>query len=109
MGFGSLRLTRVPLLNTRQRAAHLAWAREQRYWNVNDRKRVAWSNVSQFRLLNGDRRLRIWRQADEAIDPACKVGTVRGHTGSFMVFFFFCGTVWDIRCMYQPPLMQFGT
>ncbi|GBL86930.1 hypothetical protein AVEN_172034-1 [Araneus ventricosus] len=30
MGFGSRRPTRVPLLNARHRAAHLAWAREHR-------------------------------------------------------------------------------
>ncbi|GFT99496.1 uncharacterized protein TNCV_3239431 [Trichonephila clavipes] len=29
-------------------------------------------------------RLRIWRQAHEAIDPACLVGTVQGHGGLIM-------------------------
>ncbi|GFX56420.1 HTH_Tnp_Tc3_2 domain-containing protein [Trichonephila clavipes] len=32
MDFRNHRPTRVPLLNARHRAAHLAWAREHRYW-----------------------------------------------------------------------------
>ncbi|GFY26318.1 transposable element Tc1 transposase [Trichonephila clavipes] len=50
-----------------------------------DWKRVAWSDESRFRLLNADGRLRIWRQAHEAMDTACQVGTVQGHGGSIMV------------------------
>lgn len=86
MGFGSRRPTRVPLLYTCHRAARLAWAREHRDWSVEDWKRVAWSDESRFRLLNADGRLRIWRQAHEAMDPACQAGTVQGHGGSIMVW-----------------------
>ncbi|GFX15531.1 integrase catalytic domain-containing protein [Trichonephila clavipes] len=49
-------------------------------------ERVAWSDESRFRLLNADGRLRIWRQAHEAIDPACQVGTVQGYGGSIVVW-----------------------
>ncbi|GFY26899.1 hypothetical protein TNCV_930401 [Trichonephila clavipes] len=40
-------------------------------WSVEDRKRVAWSDESRFRLLNANGRLRIWCQDHEPIDPAC--------------------------------------
>ncbi|GFU69450.1 hypothetical protein TNCV_2282191 [Trichonephila clavipes] len=40
--------TRVPLLNARHRAARLAWAREHRDWNLENWKRVAWSDESRF-------------------------------------------------------------
>ncbi|GFT37945.1 HTH_Tnp_Tc3_2 domain-containing protein [Trichonephila clavipes] len=60
MGFVSRRPTRVPLLNARHRAESLAWSREHRDWSVEDWKRVAWNDESRFRLLNADRRLRIW-------------------------------------------------
>ncbi|GFX43804.1 transposable element Tcb2 transposase [Trichonephila clavipes] len=43
------------------------------------------SDESQFLLLNADGRLRIWRQAHEAMDPACQVVTVQVHGGSVMV------------------------
>ncbi|GBO01235.1 Transposable element Tcb2 transposase [Araneus ventricosus] len=76
MGFGSRRPTRVSLLNAR-----LAWAREHREWTLED-----WSDESRFRLLQADGRLRIWRHAHEAIDPACQLGTVQGHGGSVMVW-----------------------
>ncbi|GBN10774.1 Transposable element Tcb2 transposase [Araneus ventricosus] len=83
MGFGSSRSTRIPLLNARHRAARLAWVRE---WTLEDWKRVAWSDESRFRLLHVDGSLMIWRQAHEAMDSACQVGTVQGHGGSFMVW-----------------------
>ncbi|GFT21304.1 hypothetical protein TNCV_3815941 [Trichonephila clavipes] len=35
--------------------------------------RVAWSDVSRFRLLKADGKLRIWHQAHEALDPAYQV------------------------------------
>ncbi|GBL91865.1 hypothetical protein AVEN_172782-1 [Araneus ventricosus] len=86
MDFGSRKPTRVPLLNARHRAARLAWAREHREWTLEDCKRVAWSDESRFRLLHADGRLRKGRQAHEAIDPACQVGTVQCHGGSIMVW-----------------------
>ncbi|GFU16144.1 HTH_Tnp_Tc3_2 domain-containing protein [Trichonephila clavipes] len=46
MGFGSLRSTRVPLLDGRHRAARLSCAREHMDWRVEDWKRVAWSDES---------------------------------------------------------------
>ncbi|GFU67609.1 HTH_Tnp_Tc3_2 domain-containing protein [Trichonephila clavipes] len=48
IGFGSRRPKRVPLLNARHRAARLAWAKLHRNWSVEDWKRVAWSDESQF-------------------------------------------------------------
>ncbi|GFU66879.1 uncharacterized protein TNCV_895151 [Trichonephila clavipes] len=84
MGIGSHRPTIVPLLNARHRAARFAWASEHRDWSVEDWKRVACSDESRFRLLNADWRLRIERQAHEAMDPACQVGTVQRHGGSVM-------------------------
>ncbi|GBN20419.1 hypothetical protein AVEN_216108-1 [Araneus ventricosus] len=86
IGFGSRRPTRVPLLNAHHWAARLDWAREHREWTVEDRERVAWGDESRFRLLHFKGRLRIWRQADEAMDSACQVGTVQGHGGSIMVW-----------------------
>ncbi|GFW06005.1 HTH_Tnp_Tc3_2 domain-containing protein [Trichonephila clavipes] len=65
-------------------AIGLDWAREHRDWRVEDWKRVAWVGESRFRLLNTDRRLKIWRQAHEVMDPASQVGTVQGHGGSIM-------------------------
>ncbi|GFX33108.1 uncharacterized protein TNCV_5042761 [Trichonephila clavipes] len=86
MGFGSRRPSRVPLLNARHRAARLARVREHRDWSVESWKRVAWSDESRFRLLIADGRLRIWRQANEAMDPAFYIGTVQGHGGSIVVW-----------------------
>ncbi|GFX69386.1 HTH_Tnp_Tc3_2 domain-containing protein [Trichonephila clavipes] len=78
-GFGSHRPTRVPLLDTRHWAARLAWAKDHRGWSVEDWELLAWSDDSPFRLLNANGKLRIWRQAHEAMDPTCQVGTVQGH------------------------------
>ncbi|GFV15121.1 HTH_Tnp_Tc3_2 domain-containing protein [Trichonephila clavipes] len=50
-------------------------------------QRLEWKRVarSPFRLLNADGRLKLWRQAHEAMDPACQIGTVQVHGGSIMV------------------------
>ncbi|GBO39366.1 hypothetical protein AVEN_69439-1 [Araneus ventricosus] len=90
--FGSRRLARVPLLNTHHRAARLDWAREHREWTLEDWEQVAWSDESRLGLLHFDGRLRIWRQAHEAMDNACQVGTVQGHGGSIMVW---CVSSWQ--------------
>ncbi|GFU23426.1 transposable element Tc1 transposase [Trichonephila clavipes] len=84
MAFGSHQPTRISLLNARDWAARLVWAREHRDWNVEDWKRVAWSVESRFRLLNAYRSLRTWHQAHEARDLACQVGTVQEDGGSIM-------------------------
>ncbi|GFW76633.1 transposable element Tcb2 transposase [Trichonephila clavipes] len=79
------------LLIARHQAFCLAWAKEHRDWSVENWKRVTWSDESSFQLLNADRRLKIWGQAHEAMDPACQVGTVQGHGGSLMdVFSWHC-------------------
>ncbi|GBN10646.1 hypothetical protein AVEN_45221-1 [Araneus ventricosus] len=108
MGFGSHRPTTVPLLNACHQAARLAWSREHREWTLEDWKRVAWSDESRFRLLHADGRLRIWRQAHEAMDPACQVGIVQGHGGSIMVWGVFSCSFWDLWYLYQPPSVRFG-
>ncbi|GFY15346.1 transposable element Tcb2 transposase [Trichonephila clavipes] len=60
--------------------------RAQRFASVEDWKQVAGSDESRFRLLNTDGRLRIWRQAHEAMEPTCQVGTAQGHGSSIMVW-----------------------
>ncbi|GFT89776.1 transposable element Tcb2 transposase [Trichonephila clavipes] len=86
VGFRSHRPTRVPLLNARHRAAHLAWTRQHRDWSVEDWKQIAWNDESGFQLLNADGRLRIWCESHEAMDFAYQIGTVQGHGGSIMVW-----------------------
>ncbi|GBN55591.1 hypothetical protein AVEN_183347-1 [Araneus ventricosus] len=73
---------------------------------LEDWKRVAWSDESQFRLLHADGRLRIWCQAHEAMDPACQIGTVQGHGVSIVVW---GGSFWDLWYLYHPLSIRFGT
>ncbi|GFU99053.1 transposable element Tc1 transposase [Trichonephila clavipes] len=78
MGFRSRGPTRRPFPNARPLAERHAWARKHRDWSVDDWKGVAWVDESRFRLLNAEWRLRIWRYANEAMDPVYQVGTVHG-------------------------------
>ncbi|GFT86590.1 transposable element Tc1 transposase [Trichonephila clavipes] len=86
---GQLALTVRGERRLRRIAARLAWAREHRDWSVEFWKRVAGSNESRFRLLNADGRLRIWRQAHGAIDPACQsllaTGWLDEHSSDFYI------------------------
>ncbi|GFU40952.1 HTH_Tnp_Tc3_2 domain-containing protein [Trichonephila clavipes] len=54
--------------------------------DIEDRKRVAWSDESRFRLLNAGGRLSIWGQAHEVIGPACRLELHKEHSGSIMVW-----------------------
>ncbi|GFV49600.1 transposable element Tc1 transposase [Trichonephila clavipes] len=92
MGFGIHRPTRAPLINARHWVVRLAWLRQHRDRNVENWKRVAWSDESRFRLLNADGRLRIWRLVHEAMDHACLVGTGAWWLNHGLGCFF-CGTV----------------
>ncbi|GFV67216.1 transposable element Tcb2 transposase [Trichonephila clavipes] len=87
---GSRRPTRVPLLNAHQRAALLAWAIEHRDWSLEAWKPVTWSDKSQFRFLNADGRVRIWREVHETMDPVCQF--LGDHLHPFMLFFYQHGT-----------------
>ncbi|GFW81438.1 uncharacterized protein TNCV_377861 [Trichonephila clavipes] len=109
VGFGSRRPRRVALHKARHRAARRAWEKSAETEVSRTGKRVAWSDETLIRLLNANGRLRIWRQAHEAMDPACQVGTVQGNGGSIMVKGVFRGTVYDLWCVYQPPSMKFET
>ncbi|GBN69268.1 Transposable element Tcb2 transposase [Araneus ventricosus] len=81
MGFGSRRPTRVPLLQCTPSGCTSCLGKRM------DSIGLETSSVeSRFQLLHADGRLRIWRQAHEAVDPACQVGTVQGHGASIMVW-----------------------
>ncbi|GFW38806.1 uncharacterized protein TNCV_3881731 [Trichonephila clavipes] len=58
------------------KALRLAWGRQHRHWTVNDWKHVAWSDESRFQLNRADRRVWVWRQPDESMDPTCQQGTI---------------------------------
>ncbi|GFT19619.1 HTH_Tnp_Tc3_2 domain-containing protein [Trichonephila clavipes] len=107
IGFGSRRPTRVPLLNARHQAARLVWARENRDWSVEDRKRVAWSDESRFRMPTGGREYGVRLMKPWILHARLEM--YKGMVTQSWSGVFFRGTVWDLWCLYQPPSMQFGT
>jgi hypothetical protein len=61
MGYGSRRPHRVPLLSAKNKK-RLQWARVHRYWTIEERKNIAWSDESRCLLRHADSRVRIWRK-----------------------------------------------
>ncbi|GFW59008.1 hypothetical protein TNCV_2831141 [Trichonephila clavipes] len=54
-------------------------------------------------LLNAHHReLRIWRQAHEAMDPACQVETVQEQDSSIMVYGVFSSNGCEVLCTNLP-------
>ncbi|GFX89249.1 HTH_Tnp_Tc3_2 domain-containing protein [Trichonephila clavipes] len=86
MGLRSRRSTLVLLLTARYKALRFAWARQHQHWTADDWKHVAWSEESRFQLNRADRRLRVWRQLHESMDPTCQQGIVLAGGGSVMVW-----------------------
>ncbi|GFV08050.1 HTH_Tnp_Tc3_2 domain-containing protein [Trichonephila clavipes] len=49
-----------------------------REWSVEYWKLLVWRHESPFQIFNTDRRLKIWHQDHESMDPACHVGAIKG-------------------------------
>ena len=57
--FGAEPPTYAPLLTAQHKVLRRAWARQHRYWTVDDWKHVAWSDESRFQLYRADGRVRV--------------------------------------------------
>ncbi|GBM53193.1 Transposable element Tc1 transposase [Araneus ventricosus] len=86
MGLCSRRPTRVPLLTKRHRQLRLQWAREHRDWTMDEWKRVAWSDESQFRIHHADGRVRVRRMPGELLFPSCTAGHTQAGGGGIMLW-----------------------
>ncbi|GBM37857.1 hypothetical protein AVEN_193376-1 [Araneus ventricosus] len=65
--------TCVPLL-TKRRQLHLQWAWEHRDWTMDEWKRVAWSDESQFLIHHVNGHVRIRHLPGEQLVPSCTAG-----------------------------------
>jgi len=77
---------RVPLLSAKNRKWRLPFAQAHQNWTIEDWKKVAWSDESQFLLRHSDGRVRIWRNEHESMDSPCLVSMVEAAGGGVMVW-----------------------
>ncbi|GBM71636.1 hypothetical protein AVEN_269189-1 [Araneus ventricosus] len=86
MGLCNRRTTRVPLLTKRHRQLCLQGAREHRDWTIDEWKRVAWSDESQFLIHHVDVRVRVRRLPGEQLLPFCTAGHTQAGGGGIMLW-----------------------
>ncbi|GBM16872.1 Transposable element Tcb1 transposase [Araneus ventricosus] len=86
MGLCSRRPILVPLLTKCHRQLRLQWAREHRYWTLDEWKRVAWSDGSQFLIHHVDGRVRVRRLPGEQLILFCTAGHTQTGDGGIMLW-----------------------
>ncbi len=95
MGYSSRRPHRVPLLSAKNRKSRLQFTQAHQNWIIEDWKKVAWSDESQFLLQHSDGRVRIWCKQHESMpawtidtrqDGSCLVSMVQAGDGGVMVW-----------------------
>lgn len=66
-----------PLLNKKQCAKRLAWAKEKKNWTVGQWSKVMFSDESKFCISFGYQGPRVWRKSSERHNPSCLKSSVK--------------------------------
>ena len=84
-GYASRIAKKKPFISEKNRKARLRFARKHKNWNVNDWKKVLWSDESMFTLLSKLPK-RLWRLPSERFDANCMVGSVKQDKKIMVMF-----------------------
>ena len=76
---------RKPFISPKNKIQRKKWAKEHVNWNINEWKRIVWSDECHVESDNRGR-VRVWRKSNEKYHESCLVGTIK--SGRFSV------TVW---------------
>ena len=90
-GYNGYVATKKPLLTEANKQKRLAWAEKHKNWTVEDWKKVCWSDESNITLYQTTGHTRVWRKANERMDPHCVQMTAKRNSGHVMVWGTFCG------------------
>uniref|UniRef100_A0A914QKF7 Transposase n=1 Tax=Panagrolaimus davidi TaxID=227884 RepID=A0A914QKF7_9BILA len=90
-----------PLINARNRARRLQFAREHQHWTVEQWKKVLYSDESKFNLFGSDGKKYVRRPVNQRFNPRYQIPTVKHGGGSVMVWgAFHYGGVGPIHQIY---------
>ena len=90
-GLLSLRAAKKPFNSPKNRKAGIEYTNVHRHWNINDWKRVLWSDEPKYNLKGPDENLKVRRPKRKRLDPKYTSGTVKHGGGK-------SGMVWG--CFY---------
>ncbi len=85
MGYTSRIPSVKPLLNAKQKAKRLRWAKAHADWTVEQWSKVIFSDESRFAMEFGDKGPRVWRRPHERYSPGCLRRSVK-HPTSVLVW-----------------------
>jgi len=86
MGYHSRTALRKPHISEPNRKIRLSWAKERRFWSIDDWKKVVWSDESRFTLFQSDKKIHVWRLPKESHDVSCLVPTIKHGGGGVMMW-----------------------
>lgn len=85
-GLRSRRPVQVPRLTLRHKRNRMQFARAHRRWQLQNWRRVLFSDESKFTLFGNDGRARVFRRRNERFNPCCLSTRVPFGGGSLMVW-----------------------
>lgn len=86
LGYHSRTALRKPLVSESNRKIRLCWARDKRFWGIDDWKKIVWSDESRFTLFQNDGKIHVWRLPKEKYDVSCLTSTVKHGGGGVMMW-----------------------
>ena len=73
-------------LSARYKLQRLYFALQHQYWNIDNTKRVIWSDETKINRLGPDGRKWVWRTTNEALQERLVQGTMKYHGGNLMIW-----------------------
>ena len=74
------------LLSARHKSQRLDFALQHQYWNIDDWKRVIWSDETKINCLGPEGLKWIWRTTNEALQERLVQGTMKYHGGNLVMW-----------------------
>lgn len=85
LGINSRIARQKPFLTVRHQRARLAWALERVGWNIDEWKRIIWTDEAALEIGAESRTVRVWRTAQETWHPSCIRPSFKSGRTSIMI------------------------
>lgn len=85
-GIRAYRRVKKPKLTELQKQIRLEWAKNHQHWNIQDWRRVLFSDEKKLNLFHSDGTVRVWRRENERMLDSCLEARVKFGGGSVMIW-----------------------
>ncbi len=107
-GIGSFLADRKPLLTVKHRLARRKWCKERLHWTADDWAKIAWSDESNYELINRKSRIVVKRFRSERYLPRFCQPRVQGGGGSIGIWGCMSSNGTGVAQVYKGRMNQFS-